>query len=61
MDNDDLPRGRVLSRREVIALLGASGAMLFVGCAGSTDLTGNDTSSTTRPWAAPGRRPSTPG
>jgi protocatechuate 3,4-dioxygenase beta subunit len=47
MDNDDLPRGRVLSRREVIALLGASGAMLLVGCAGSSDLTSTDGSSTT--------------
>jgi len=45
MDNDDLPRGRVLSRREVIALLGASGALLFVGCAASTDVTGTSTSS----------------
>ena len=45
MKNDDLPRRRVLSRREVIALLGASSAMLFVGCAASTDLTGASTGS----------------
>jgi len=32
MDHDDLPVGRVLSRREVVALLGASGAALLAGC-----------------------------
>jgi len=40
MDNDDLPVGRILSRREVLALFGATGAAILVGCgaapAGST-------------------------
>ena len=31
MDNDDLPVGRVLSRREVLALLGTTGAVALVG------------------------------
>jgi protocatechuate 3,4-dioxygenase beta subunit len=33
MDNDDAPVGRVLTRREVIALLGAAGAVAIIGCA----------------------------
>jgi protocatechuate 3,4-dioxygenase beta subunit len=33
MDNDDLPIGRVLSRREALSLLGAAGALLMLGCA----------------------------
>jgi protocatechuate 3,4-dioxygenase beta subunit len=32
MDNDDRQIGRVLSRREVLALLGTAGATLLVGC-----------------------------
>jgi protocatechuate 3,4-dioxygenase beta subunit len=35
MDLDDLPVGRVLSRREALAVLGASGALFFLGCSGS--------------------------
>lgn len=31
MDNDDRPVGRVLSRREVLALLGAAGAVVIAG------------------------------
>jgi protocatechuate 3,4-dioxygenase beta subunit len=31
MDLDDLPVGRVLTRREVLALMGATGTLLFVG------------------------------
>jgi protocatechuate 3,4-dioxygenase beta subunit len=31
MDHDDVPLGRVLTRREVLALLGASGAALLAG------------------------------
>jgi len=33
IDNDDLPVGRVLSRREILTLLGATGAALLAGCA----------------------------
>jgi protocatechuate 3,4-dioxygenase beta subunit len=32
MDNDDLPVGRVLSRREIVRLLALSGAAVMVGC-----------------------------
>src|SRR6266511_3999202 len=32
MDNDDRQIGLVLSRREVLALLGTAGATLLVGC-----------------------------
>ncbi len=32
MDNDDLPIGRILGRREILALFGVSGATLLVGC-----------------------------
>ena|SRR5688572_13324162 len=32
LDNDDRPVGRILSRREVLALFGAIGATLLVGC-----------------------------
>jgi protocatechuate 3,4-dioxygenase beta subunit len=35
MDNDDRQIGRILSRREVLRLLGATGAVLLVGCAPS--------------------------
>jgi protocatechuate 3,4-dioxygenase beta subunit len=39
MDLDDLPIGRVLTRREALAFLGASGALLFLGCSDSTATT----------------------
>jgi hypothetical protein len=32
MDNDDRQIGRILSRREVLALFGAAGAAILVGC-----------------------------
>lgn len=32
MDNDDLPIGRVLDRREAVKLLAMTGAAVFVGC-----------------------------
>ncbi|MHB8646856.1 MAG: intradiol ring-cleavage dioxygenase [Thermomicrobiales bacterium] len=32
MENDDLPVGRILGRREVLALFGVSGAALLAGC-----------------------------
>ncbi len=34
MDNDDLPVGRILGRREAIALFGISAAALLVACSG---------------------------
>lgn len=45
MDNDDRQIGRILSRREVLALLGAAGATVLVGCAPGT-------SSSAQPTAA---------
>ncbi len=35
-DNDDLPVGRILSRREVLGLFGAAGLALLTGCATTT-------------------------
>jgi protocatechuate 3,4-dioxygenase beta subunit len=37
MDNDDRPVGRVLTRREVVALMGMSGAAILAGCRPSRD------------------------
>jgi protocatechuate 3,4-dioxygenase beta subunit len=47
MDLDDIPIGRVLTRREALAFLGATGALLFFGCSDSTASTTDpgDTSS----------------
>lgn len=40
MDNDDKPIGRILSRREVLALFGAASAAMLAGCApGQSNLT----------------------
>jgi protocatechuate 3,4-dioxygenase beta subunit len=36
MDLDDIPIGKVLTRREALAFLGATGALLFFGCSDST-------------------------
>lgn len=43
MDNDDFPIGRILSRREVLALMGTTGAFVLTACAtgqasGGTDV-----------------------
>ncbi len=44
MDNDDLPVGRVMTRREVIALLGVTGAALIAGrTLGQTETGGAET------------------
>ncbi len=44
MDNDDQQIGRILTRREVLALIGATSATLLVGCdAGATGTTGAST------------------
>ncbi len=45
MDNDDRQIGRILTRRECLALFGAAGAALFVGC--STNNTGTGQSGRT--------------
>jgi protocatechuate 3,4-dioxygenase beta subunit len=56
MDNDDLPLGRVLSRRELLGVLGVAGASAFLGCraeSSATDLdetiSGGSTSCVVRP------------
>ena len=36
MDLDDLPIGRVLTRREALALLGSTGTLVFLGCSSSS-------------------------
>ena len=36
MDLDDIPIGRVLTRREALAFLGATGAIFFLGCSDSS-------------------------
>ena len=36
MDLDDLPIGRVLTRREALALLGSTGTLVFLGCSPSS-------------------------
>jgi protocatechuate 3,4-dioxygenase beta subunit len=36
MELDDLPIGRVLTRREVLALLGSTGTLVFLGCSPSS-------------------------
>jgi protocatechuate 3,4-dioxygenase beta subunit len=45
MDLDDIPIGRVLTRREALSFLGATGALLFLGCSDST-ATSSDTGNT---------------
>jgi protocatechuate 3,4-dioxygenase beta subunit len=45
MDLDDIPVGRVLTRREALAFLGATGALLFFGCSDSTASSTGGTSS----------------
>src|SRR5256885_2212479 len=51
MDLDDIPVGKVVTRREALAFLGASGALLFFGCSSSsaTDTTGGSSSCVVRP------------
>jgi protocatechuate 3,4-dioxygenase beta subunit len=47
MDNDDQQIGRILSRREVLALLGAAGATILVGCGPTQTGTGAATAAPT--------------
>jgi len=37
MDNDDVQVGRLLSRREVLAMMGATGLAILVGCSSNDD------------------------
>ena len=48
MDNDDILRGRVLTRREALALMGAmgmSGVLVYAGCSSATEPTSDATGS----------------
>jgi protocatechuate 3,4-dioxygenase beta subunit len=47
MDNDDILRGRLLSRREALTFLGATGALLFLGCSTDASSTTDPTTPTT--------------
>ena len=51
MDNDDAPVGRVLTRREVIALFGSAGALALLACADDDLLTASPTTSAGSPSA----------
>jgi len=46
MDIDDLPIGRVLTRREAVTILAGAGALLFFGCSSATDANSTDTPTT---------------
>lgn len=46
-DNDDAPVGRVLSRREIIALFGGTGILALIGCGGSGGTTTTTSTSST--------------
>lgn len=50
MDNDDQPIGRVLSRREALALISAASAAMLAGCAGPQ----SGPTTATSPAASPG-------
>lgn len=52
MDNDDLPVGRVLSRRETIALFGISASALLAACAGGGSTSATSTSGAAQPARA---------
>lgn len=47
MDNDDLPVGRILSRRETLALFGMSASALLAACAGRSAVNATAISDTT--------------
>jgi len=62
MDNDDLPIGRILTRREALALLGVAGAGILAACApgqsAATQATSVSTQATTNnPTQAPTSAP----
>lgn len=56
MDNDDRPVGRILSRREVLALFGAAGITALVGCAPPAK---NNASSVAASTSSPATEPTT--
>lgn len=49
MDNDDRQLGRILSRREVLALLGTGSALLLTGCTTSQPVAATPAHATTQP------------
>ncbi|MEM7132985.1 MAG: hypothetical protein AAF702_42180 [Chloroflexota bacterium] len=54
LDNDDIPVGKILSRREMIRLLGASSlSSLIVACAPISPTDGTTSVTTTEPMPAP--------
>ncbi|MEO7911146.1 MAG: intradiol ring-cleavage dioxygenase [Roseiflexaceae bacterium] len=59
MDNDDQQIGRVLSRREVLTLLGTAGAALLVGC-GPTQSSQTGSTTATVTTTAPAAEAATP-
>jgi len=62
MDNDDRQVGRILSRREVIALFGTAGAMFLVGCStGGSDKATATTATSATPPAGTGPATATDG
>ena len=52
MQNDDLPVGRILSRREVLALLGAASAAMLAACAPGQSATSQPTIAAAQPTAS---------
>ncbi len=52
MDNDDLPIGRVLDRREALKLIAAAGAVALVGCDRGTALADDSSAGATASTAA---------
>lgn len=60
MDNDDEPIGRVLTRREIIALFGAAGAALVGGAGRAFTSGGNNQTYLSLIQSAPGSETATP-
>lgn len=56
MENDDQPRGYVLTRREALTMLGVSGVALLTGCRGSSTRVSADTATSSSVVADAGAR-----